>query len=230
MKELMFPMFCLLYGGFLALYAFDVLKKKRLDKNCGESDESDEMTDSAKKATVKKAVVGKSKFSIDDVRRIAIKASENAVNEIIGEIEIEEVEFDESESTSINSNITPLSSEEVQAAFETDNRIADEIADADDSVATPGASGCDFDELARAELILGRTTEPTTDEHKYVVRVFANFKDTELMDHIPKYILDKLEECQRKVEAMTAKSDSQQPEKVSVGAFTEFVISDFIPH
>lgn len=230
MKEMMFPLFCLLYGGFLALYAFDMLKKKRVDKNCGESGEADEKTDSAKKATVKKAIVGKSKYSIDDVRRIAVKASENAVNEIIGEIEIEEVEFDESESKSDSSNITPLSSEEVQAAFETDNRIADEIADADDSVATPGASGCDFDELARAELILGRTTEPTTDEHKYVVRVFANFKDTELMDHIPKYILDKLEECQRKVEAMTAKSESQPPEKVSVGAFTEFVISDFIPH
>lgn len=230
MKELMFPLFCLLYGGFLALYAFDVLKKKRQDKSSEESAETDENTDVPKKTTIKKAGVGKSKYSIDDVRRIAAKASENAVNEIIGELEIDDVEFDEPESTSDKPNITPLSSKEVQDAFETDNRIADEISEADDSVAAPGASGCDFDELARAELILGRKTEPTTEEHKYVVRVFANFKNTELMDHIPKFILDKLEECQHKVETMTAKSDSKTPEKVEVGAFTEFVISDFIPH
>lgn len=230
MKEMMFPLFCLLYGGFLALYAFDVLKKKHQDKSSEESADTDENTDVPKKTAIKKAGVGKSKYSIDDVRRIAAKASENAVNEIIGELEIDDVEFDEPESTSDKPNITPLSSKEVQDAFETDNRIADEISEADDSVAAPGASGCDFDELARAELILGRKTEPTTEEHKYVVRVFANFKNTELMDHFPKFILDKLEECQRKVEAMTAKSDSKTPEKVAVGAFTEFEISDFIPH
>lgn len=230
MKEMMFPLFCLLYGGFLALYAFDVLKKKRGNKIHDVSSENDDEPDSSKKETVKKAGVGKSKYSIDDVRRIAVKASENAVNEIIGEMDIEDVEFDESETQPVNANITPMSSDEVKKAFETDNRIADEIAEADDSVATPEAFGCDFDELARAELILGRTTEPTTDEHKYVVRVFANFKNTELMDHIPQSILDKLEECQRKVEAMTAKAEHQPQDKVSVGAFTEFVISDFIPH
>ncbi|MCM1297743.1 MAG: hypothetical protein NC311_19575 [Muribaculaceae bacterium] len=230
MKELMFPIFCLLYGGFIALYAIDILKKKRNSKNVDESSVSDEQSDAPEKASVKKAGVGKSKFSIDDVRRIAVKASENAVNEIIGEMDIEDVEFDVPDSLATNPNITPLTSEEIQNAFETDDRIADEISDADDSVATPGASGCDFDELARAELILGRKTEPTTDEHKYVVRVFANFKNTELMDHIPKYILDKLEECQRKVEAMTTMPEPQPQEKVSVGAFAEFAISDFIPH
>ena len=49
------------------------------------------------------------------------------------------------------------------------------------------------------------------------------------MDHIPRYILDKLDECQRKVEAIGVKIETTVPEKVSVNSFDEFIISDFIP-
>ena len=49
------------------------------------------------------------------------------------------------------------------------------------------------------------------------------------MDHIPRYILDKLDECQRKVEALGVKVETTAPEKVSVNSFDEFIISDFIP-
>ena len=125
-----------------------------------------------------------------------------------------------------------MSPEEIKEAFETDNRIAEEIAASDNSVAEPIAEGATFDELARAELILGRKTAPTTEEHQYVVRVFADFKNTELMTHLPRYILDKLDECHRKVDEIAAEKESSKitaPEPVSVKAYGEFELSDFLP-
>lgn len=231
MKDILLSVVFMLNMGFMVLFAIDFLKKYKTNESSGKNNEADENSKDVTEheptsAPVRKAGVGKSKFSMDDVRRIAAKASENAVSEFMEEMDIEDVEFDETESPE---NTTQLSPEEIKTAFETDQRIADEISDSDDSIATPNATGADFDELARAELILGRKTEPTTEEHQYVVRVFANFKNTELMDHIPRYILDKLDECQRKVEALGVKIETTVPEKVSVNSFDEFIISDFIP-
>ena len=217
--------------GFIVLLAIEFLKRNKptesSEKNDVEEEKPQDVTEHEPTTTpARKAGVGKSKFSMDDVRRIAAKASENAVSEFLEEMDIDDVEFDESESSEKSAQLSP---EEIKAAFETDQRIADEISDSDNSVATPNATGADFDELARAELILGRKNEPTTEEHQYVVRVFASIKNTELMDHIPRYILDKLDECQRKVEALGVKAETSSSEKVSVNSFDEFIITDFIP-
>lgn len=229
MKDILLSLVFMLNIGFIVLSAIEFLKRNKSTDSTGKDDVEKEkpqhITEHEPTATpTRKAGVGKSKFSMDDVRRIAAKASENAVSEFLEEMDIDDVEFDETESS-----VRQLTPEEIKAAFETDQRIADEISDCDDSIATPNATGADFDELARAELILGRKTEPTTEEHQYVVRVFANFKNTELMDHIPRYILDKLDECQRKVEALGVKVETTTLEKVSVNSFDEFIISDFVP-
>lgn len=228
MKDILLSLVFMLNMGFIVLFAIEFLKRYKSSEKSNETEEKpkDVTEHEPTSASIRKAGVGKSKFSIDDVRRIAAKASENAVSEFMEEMNIEDVEFDEPEQQSNTARLTP---EEIKAAFETDQRISDEISDSDDSIATPNASGADFDELARAELILGRKTEPTTEEHQYVVRVFANFKNTELMDHIPRYILDKLDECQRKVEALGVKVETTSSEKVSVNSFDEFIITDFIP-
>lgn len=231
MKDILLSLVFMLNMGFIVLFAIEFLKRNKPTESSEKNDVAkekpeDETEHEPTSAPVRKAGVGKSKFSMDDVRRIAAKASENAVSEFLEEMDIEDVEFDETESSVKPAQLTP---EEIKAAFETDQRIADEISDSDDSVATPNATGADFDELARAELILGRKTEPTTEEHQYVVRVFASIKNTELMDHIPRYILDKLDECQRKVEALGVKVETTSSEKVSVNSFDEFIITDFIP-
>lgn len=229
MKDILLSLVFMLNMGFIILSAIEFLKKKQPDSLPSKGEEENDVPDYGQEpsgSTVRKAGVGKSKFSMDDVRRIAAKASENAVSEFLEEMNIEDIEFDEPDNSVNDAQLSP---EEIKAAFETDCRIADEISASDDSVATPNATGADFDELARAELILGRKTEPTTEEHQYVVRVFANFKNTELMDHIPRYILDKLDECQRKVEALSVKVETTTPEKVAVNSFDEFIITDFIP-
>lgn len=225
MKDILLSAVFMVNIGLMILYLADFRKRKSTSSD-STSDESGKKGDAPSKP-VRQAGIGKSKFSIDDVKRIAAKASEVAVAEVLEEIEIDDVQFDE-DSTYPNS--ATLSPEAIKEAFETDQRIAEEVAENDDSVVVPSASGCDFDELARAELILGKKTEPTNEEHQYVVRVFASVKDTQLMSHIPKYILDKLEECHRKVEALETKTEVAVSDKVEAKTFDEFVLSDFLPN
>ena len=96
------------------------------------------------------------------------KATEAVVVEYFNEdIDINDVEFDTPDETPAQSSKpAELSPEEIKKAFETDQRLADEIAASDDSVAEPIAEGATFDELARAELILGRKSTPTAEEHQ----------------------------------------------------------------
>lgn len=221
MKDILLSAVFMLNIGLMILYLADFRKRKSIpsDNTSEKPDDEGETPE----LPVRKSAVGKSKFSIDEVRRIAAKASEAAVAEVLEEIDIEDVSFDEAASAA-------LSPEEAKEAFETDLRIAEEVAESNDTVVTPSASGCDFDELARAELILGRKTEPTNEEHQYVVRVFASVKDTKLMDHIPKYILDKLDECHRKVETLGIRNEPSSANNVGPKTFDEFVLSDFLPN
>lgn len=225
----------LLNIGLMAFIAFDVMRRKKdsNEEKPMETPSTPEQTpSSAPPSPGRKAGIGRSKYSVDDVRKLVAKAAETVVVEYFNEeIELEDVEFDEPKETK-----TPappaLSSEEIKAAFETDERLAEEIAASDDSVAEPIAEGATFDELARAELILGRKSKPSSEEHQYVVRVFADFKNTELMNHLPRYILDRLDECHRKVDEMAEAKETAKvatPEPVNVKAFGEFELSDFLP-
>lgn len=217
--------------GLMAYISYDVLKKKQ--KTVDTANDNEPNADAAKppfdSQPTKKAGIGKSKFSMDEVRMIAQRAAETALADAVaGEIELDEVRFDDEDDTRLQNNAT-LDPDAVKIAFETDVRIDAEVAESN-GVSEPMASGSTFDELARAELILGRKTEPTTEEHQYVVRVFADFKDTQLMDHIPKYILDKLNECHRKVEAMNEpKLSENKSEPVKVKNYEEFLLDDFLP-
>lgn len=234
-KDILLAAVFLLNIGLMALIAFDVMRRKKdtPDEKPAETPSSPEQTPSSvPQSPGRKAGIGRSKYFVDDVRKLVAKAAETVVVEYFNEeIELEDVEFDEPKETR-----TPappaLSSEEIKAAFETDERLAEEIAASDDSVAEPIAEGATFDELARAELILGRKSKPSSEEHQYVVRVFADFKNTELMNHLPQYILDKLDECHRKVDEMAEAKETTKvatPEPVNVKAFGEFELSDFLP-
>lgn len=235
-KEILLAAVFLLNIGLMAFIAFDVMRRKKgsnEEKPAETPSGSPEQTSSsAPPSPGRKAGIGRSKYSVDDVRKLVAKAAEAVVVEYFNEeIELEDVEFDEPKEPQTP---TPpaLSSEEIKAAFETDERLAEEIAASDDSVAEPIAEGATFDELARAELILGRKTAPSSEEHQYVVRVFADFKNTELMNHLPRYILDRLDECHRKVDEMTEAKETAKvvtPEPVNVKAFGEFELSDFLP-
>lgn len=235
-KDLLLAAVFLLNIGLMAFIAFDVMRRKKdsnEEKPAETPSSSPEQTPSSvPKSPGLKAGIGRSKYSVDDVRKLVAKAAETVVVEYFNEeIELEDVEFDEPKETE-----TPappaLSSEEIKAAFETDERLAEEIAASDDSVAEPIAEGATFDELARAELILGRKSKPSSEEHQYVVRVFADFKNTELMNHLPRYILDKLDECHRKVDEIAEAKETAKvatPEPGNVKAFGEFELSDFLP-
>lgn len=235
-KDLLLAAVFLLNIGLMAFIAFDVMRRKKdsnEEKPAETPSSSPEQTPSSvPKSPGLKAGIGRSKYSVDDVRKLVAKAAETVVVEYFNEeIELEDVEFDEPKETE-----TPappaLSSEEIKAAFETDERLAEEIAASDDSVAEPIAEGATFDELARAELILGRKSKPSSEEHQYVVRVFADFKNTELMNHLPRYILDRLDECHSKVDEMAEAKETAKvatPEPVNVKAFGEFELSDFLP-
>lgn len=235
-KEILLAAVFLLNIGLMAFIAFDVMRRKK-DSNEEKPAETpsgspEQTSSSAPPSPGRKAGIGRSKYSVDDVRKLVAKAAEAVVVEYFNEeIELEDVEFDEPKE--IQTPTPPvLSSEEIKAAFETDERLAEEIAASDDSVAEPIAEGATFDELARAELILGRKTAPSSEEHQYVVRVFADFKNTELMNHLPRYLLDRLDECHRKVDEMAAAKETAKvatPEPVNVKAFGEFELSDFLP-
>ena len=235
-KEILLAAVFLLNIGLMAFIAFDVMRRKK-DSNEEKPAETpggspEQTSSSAPPSLGRKAGIGRSKYSVDDVRKLVAKAAEAVVVEYFNEeIELEDVEFDEPKE---HQGPTPpaLSSEEIKAAFETDERLAEEIAASDDSVAEPIAEGATFDELARAELILGRKTAPSSEEHQYVVRVFADFKNTKLMNHLPRYILDRLDECHRKVDEMAEAKETAKvvtPEPVNVKAFGEFELSDFLP-
>lgn len=234
-KDILLAAVFLLNIGLMALIAFDVMRRKKdsNEEKPVETPSTPEQTPSSVPPSPgRKAGIGRSKYSVDDVRKLVAKAAEAVVVEYFNEeIELEDVEFDESKE--IQTLAPPaLSSEEIKAAFETDERLAEEIAASDDSVAEPIAEGATFDELARAELILGRKTAPSSEEHQYVVRVFADFKNTELMNHLPRYILDRLDECHSKVDEMTEAKETAKvvtPEPVNVKAFGEFELSDFLP-
>lgn len=234
-KDILLAAVFLLNIGLMAFIAFDVMRRK---KDTPE-EKPDKVPDSPEQSPVavpsspgRKACIGKSKYSVNDVRKLVAKAAEAIVVEYFNEdIELDDVEFDVPEETPAPAP-PALSSEEIKAAFETDERLAEEIAASDDSVAEPIAEGATFDELARAELILGRKTAPSSEEHQYVVRVFADFKNTELMNHLPRYILDRLDECHRKVDEMAEAKETAKvstPEPVNVKAFGEFDLSDFLP-
>lgn len=235
-KDLLLAAVFLLNIGLMAFIAFDVMRRRKgsdEEKPTETPSSIPEQTPSSNSPSPgRKAGIGRSKYSVDDVRKLVAKAAEAVVVEYFNEeIELEDVEFDEPKGSQ-----TPappaLSPEEIKAAFETDERLAEEIAASDDSVAEPIAEGATFDELARAELILGRKSKPTSEEHQYVVRVFADFKNTELMNHLPRYILDRLDECHRKVDEMAEAKETAKiatPEPVNVKAFGEFELSDFLP-
>ena len=221
-KDLLLAAVFLLNIALMAYITLDVLRRKKdssAETTGGSADTKSESHAESGSTPVRKAGIGKSRYSVDAVRKIVAKATEAAVVELF------------------NESTTPpsppaLSPEEIKEAFETDKRIAEEIAASDNSVAEPIAEEATFDELARAELILGRKTAPTSDEHQYVVRVFADFKNTELMTHLPRYILDKLDECHRKVDEIAAEKESSKitaPEPISVKAYGEFELSDFLP-
>lgn len=234
-KDILLAAVFLLNIGLMALIAFDVMRRKKdtpeetPDKGPDTPEESPVAVPSS---PGRKAGIGKSKYSVNDVRKLVAKAAEAVVVEYFNEdIELDDVEFDVPKETPPPTPQT-LNSEEIKAAFETDERLAEEIAASDDSVAEPIAEGATFDELARAELILGRKTAPSSEEHQYVVRVFADFKNTELMNHLPRYILDRLDECHRKVDEMAEAKETAKvvmPEPVNVKAFGEFELSDFLP-
>lgn len=235
-KDLLLAAVFLLNIALMAYITLDVLRRKKdssAETTGGSADTKSESHAESGSTPVRKAGIGKSRYSVDAVRKIVAKATEAAVVELFNEdIEIDDVEFDVPEESTTPPFPPALSPEEIKEAFETDKRIAEEIAASDNSVAEPIAEGATFDELARAELILGRKTAPTSDEHQYVVRVFADFKNTELMTHLPRYILDKLDECHRKVDEIAAEKESSKitaPEPVSVKAYGEFELSDFLP-
>lgn len=222
----------LLNIGLMAFIAYDVMKKKQPTDNSSapeDTTESEGVPSPDGNRPEKKAGIGKSKFSMAEVRKIAERAAQAALEDAVaGEMTLDEVQFDD-EPASSESNPATLDKEAMKAAFETDERIDAEVA-ASNGTSEPMATGSTFDELARAELILGRKTEPSTEEHQYVVRVFADFKDTQLMDHIPKYILDKLNECHRKVEELNEKKTPMhnvEPEKVK--EYAEFILEDYLP-
>lgn len=234
-KDLLLAAVFLLNIGLMALFAFDVMRRKKdiPEEKPGEVPNTPEQSPVAVlSSSGRKAGIGKSKYSVNDVRKLVAKAAEAVVVEYFNEdIELDDVEFDVPEESPAPAP-PALNSEEIKAAFETDERLAEEIAASDDSVAEPIAEGATFDELARAELILGRKTAPSSEEHQYVVRVFADFKNTELMNHLPPYILDRLDECHRKVDEMAEAKETTKvatPEPVNVKAFGEFELSDFLP-
>lgn len=235
-KDLLFGLIFLMNIGAMVYVALDSLRKDRKRKPVDKADEPEETSaeTSAEVGTSKKAGIGKSKFSIEEARKRAYAA----VDDYLETLEEEDVEFDEP-ATAPEKSAT-LSKEDAKKAFETDQRIAKEIADSDHSMAEPIASGSSFDELARAEVILGRKTEPTVEEHKYVVRVFADFKDTQLMTKLPQSLLDKLAAVHKKVEELgknpdtasekaAEKIDENQPASRTIKAYAEFSLSDILP-
>lgn len=231
-KDLLFGLVFLMNIGAMVYVALDSLRKDRKKKPAETAEEPEEA--STESESGKKAGVGKSKFSIEEARKRAYAA----VDDYLETLEEEDVEFDESATAPAN-NAT-LSPEDAKTAFETDQRIAKEIADSDNSMAEPMASGSSFDELARAEVILGRKTEQSIEEHKYVVRVFADFKDTQLMTKLPQSLLDKLAVVHKKVEELgknpdmtsekaAEKADENQPASKTIKAYAEFSLSDILP-
>ena len=224
-KDLFFIIVFAMNIGAMLFIAMDYLRKTKKSVSKESEDKAGELS-ASDESDSRKATVGKSKFSIEEARKRAYAA----VDDYLESIEEDDVEFDKTPESANNS--ATLSPEDAKKAFETDERIAKEIADSDNSVAEPMASGVGFDELARAEVILGKKNEPSAEEHKYVVRVFTEFKDTQLMTKIPQALLDKLELCHKKVEAMAAKP-AEPAEPVStpatIKAYAEFSLSDILP-
>ncbi|MCM1142710.1 MAG: hypothetical protein NC453_29410 [Muribaculum sp.] len=224
-REILSAVVFLLNIAVMAYLTLDARRKKPATTN-----DEPETAPPEKKSTGKRAGIGKSKYSIEDVRNIATKTAEAVVAEYFSEdIEEKDVGFDDdSDESEPNKTLSP---EEIDTAFQTDLRIADEIDASNDTPAEPMADGVTFDELARGEVILGRKTNPTTEEKQYVVRVFAKVTNTQLMEHIPRYILDKLDECSRTLdEKKASKSASKQTkDPAEVGEFSEFDLSDLVP-
>lgn len=93
MKDILLSAVFMLNMGFIVLFAIDFLKRYKTNESSGKNVEADENSKDVTEheptsAPVRKAGVGKSKFSMDDVRRIAAKASENAVSEFMEEMDI----------------------------------------------------------------------------------------------------------------------------------------------
>ena len=81
MRDILLSVVFMLNMGFIVLFAIDFLKRYKTNESSGKNDEADENSKDVTEheptfAPVRKAGIGKSKFSMDDVRRIAAKASE----------------------------------------------------------------------------------------------------------------------------------------------------------
>ncbi len=225
MTDIVLAAVFLMNVALMALISLDVHKRSSSTKE--ESKESNHISENSNDIPAKKAGIGKSKFSVEDVKKFATHSSGESIDKCVGN-DMEDVEFEESENTHNSATLDP---EGIKKAFETDDRLADEIAESDDSVSQPLAGGDFFEELARTEVILGSKKEPTSEESQYVVKVFGTFRNTELMAKLPQSIKDKLNECHRKVADMMndIPDEKDNSHTVVIKTFDEFTIRDIIP-
>ena len=135
-KDLLLAAVFLLNIALMAYITLDVMRRKKdsSETNGDTPDTNDKSQSEPASTPVRKAGIGKSRYSVNDVKKIVAKATEAAVVELFNEdIEIDDVEFAVPEPSPASATPPALSSEEIKEAFETDNRIAEEIAASDNS-------------------------------------------------------------------------------------------------
>ena len=97
-KDLLLAAVFLLNIALMAYITLDVLRRKKdssAETTGGSADTKSESHAESGSTPVRKAGIGKSRYSVDAVRKIVAKATEAAVVELFNEdIEIDDVEFD----------------------------------------------------------------------------------------------------------------------------------------
>lgn len=181
---------CVTMTAWLVFDARQRTKKPPAPKSGNEDSEKTEPSeDNPSKG---KCAIGKSTFEMDKLEAMMVQVAKEtvkamlpaAVNELMGDVDVKHVEFapeipeDSGNDTEKEKRFTPMSSHEINEAFDTDIRDVD-----DSGPAAPLASGASLDEIEDA-VSTAINPDATAGQQAEAGKILSEVKDTELFERL----------------------------------------------
>lgn len=181
---------CLLMTAWLVFDARQRNKKPPMPKS--ENEDSVKTEPSEDNPSRGKCTIGKSTFEMDKLEAMMVQVAKEtvkamlpaAVNELMGDVDVKDVEFapevpeDSANGTEKEKRFTPMSSREINEAFDTDIRDVD-----DSGPAAPLASGASLDEIEDA-VSTAINPDATAGQQAEAGKILSEVKDTELFERL----------------------------------------------
>lgn len=180
---------CLFMTAWLV---FDARQRTKPPAPKSENEDSVKAKTSEDNPSKGKCTIGKSTFEMDKLEAMMVQVAKEtvkamlpaAVNELMGDVDVKLVEFapevpeESGNDTEKEKRFTPMSSHEINEAFDTDIRDVD-----DSGPAAPLASGASLDEIEDA-VSTAINPDATAGQQAEAGKILSEVKDTELFERL----------------------------------------------